>query len=68
MHFNGISGKMQGEVISMYKKMYLILFNAIDDAMKYFMSEPALQILIQAQQEAEKIYVESDEKEEKRAY
>ena len=42
----------------MYKEMYLVLFHAIQDALEEFLSEPAREILIRAQQEAEEIYME----------
>ena len=45
----------------MYKKMYLILFNAITDAIKENDIQSAKNILITAQQKAEEICLDSDE-------
>ena len=46
----------------MYKKMYLILFNAILDSLKERDVDKIKAILIAAQQEAEEICMDSDEK------
>ena len=45
----------------MYKKMYLLLFNAITTALKECDTEKIKEILISAQQQAENICIESKE-------
>ncbi len=45
-----------------YKKMYLTLFNATEDAINTM--ENARQALIQAQRECEELYVSADQDEE----
>ena len=45
----------------MYKKMYLILFNAILDSLKERDVDKIKAILIDAQQEAEEVCMDSDE-------
>ena len=45
----------------MYKKMYLLLFNAITNALKETSTEKIQQILKQAQIDAEEILMDSDE-------
>ena len=45
----------------MYKKMYLLLFNAITNALQETNIEEIKKILITAQQQAEEICIKSDE-------
>ena len=45
----------------MYKKMYLLLFNAITTALNETNTETIKNILIEAQQKAEEICLNSDE-------
>ena len=45
----------------MYKKMYLILFNAILDALNQDDTNEIKHILIKAQQKAEELCMDSDE-------
>ncbi len=45
----------------MYKKMYLLLFNAITDALDCQTKTEADEILKQAQISAEEIYIEGDQ-------
>ncbi len=49
------------EVKNMYKKMYLLLFNAITTALKQNDIDKIRNILIKAQIDAEEICVNSDE-------
>ena len=47
---------------TMYKKMYLTLFNAITDALEHIDTDsPAAKILIAAQQKTEEIYISQEE-------
>ena len=49
----------------MYKKMYLILFNAITDALEAIKAQnfgTAADTLIRAQQDAEEVYLSAPEK------
>lgn len=46
----------------MYKKMYLLLFNAITDALEETESEKIKEILKQAQIDAEEICISSNDK------
>ncbi len=45
----------------MYKKMYLILFSAITDALNINDVDRIKEVLIKAQQEAEDVCIECDE-------
>lgn len=47
--------------MSVYKKMYLSLFNSITDALEETDIEKMKQILIQAQIVTEEMYIESNE-------
>ncbi len=47
--------------MSVYKKMYLSLFNSITDALEETDVEKIKQILIQAQIKTEEMYIDSDE-------
>ena len=49
------------EVKNMYKKMYLLLFNAITNALKEKDIDTIRKILIKAQTDAEKICMDSNE-------
>ena len=49
------------EIMSVYKKMYLSLFNSITDALEETDIEKMKQILIQAQIVTEEMYIESNE-------
>ena len=47
---------------TMYKKMYLTLFNAITDALEHIdVDSPAAIILIAAQQKTEEIYISQED-------
>ena len=47
---------------TMYKKMYLTLFNAITDALEHIDADsPAAIILIAAQQKTEEIYISQED-------
>ena len=47
---------------TMYKKMYLTLFNAITDALEHIDADsPAAKILIAAQQKTEEIYISQED-------
>ena len=50
-----------GVAMSVYKKMYLSLFNSITDALEETDVEKIKQILIQAQIKTEEMYIDSDE-------
>lgn len=57
----------QAEVLFMYKKLYYLMFNRITDAVKALKegrSNDALQMLTDAQSEAEQIFMEESENNE----
>ena len=56
--------KLTGEVkILIYKSMYLLLFNAVTDALKILAADPkqAELALKRAQQKCEEMYIEAEE-------
>ena len=67
MHFKGISLKAnwkEGDTMPDYGKMYLLLFNAITDALRRLDAGDAIAaraLLIDAQQQTEALYIEAED-------